>query len=396
MDNLDEYYRAYAKINLDCIYTNMFNLKSNVKEDTNMVAVVKADGYGHGAVPVAKTIDNLVKAYAVATIDEAIILRKHNITKPIYLLGFIPDLKIDVAILNNVRFAVFEKSNAITISQRAIELGENAIVHIKIDTGMGRIGFPVNEKTVEEILEISKLPGIEVEGIFTHFAKADECNKEMTKMQLSKYRDIIAKLHDKGLEIKIKHCSNSAGIIDIPEANMNEVRAGISLYGMYPSDEVNKKTVKLLPALELKSHVIFIKEVEKDIGIGYGSAFITKRKTKVATIPVGYGDGYPRNLSNKGDVLIRGQRAPIIGRVCMDQFMIDVTDIKDVSSGDEVTLVGNDGYENITVEELSKLAGTFNYEFVCNLGKRIPRVFYRNNKIVCTKDYFEDKYNLDI
>ena len=396
MDNLDQYYRVYAKINLDCIYANMVNLKLNVKEDTHMIAVVKADGYGHGAVPVAKTIENLVEAYAVATIDEAIILRNHNITKPIYLLGFIPDIKIDEAILNDIRFAVFEKSNAINISERAKKLEKKAILHIKIDTGMGRIGFQVNEKSIEEILEISKLPEVEVEGMFTHFAKADETNKEMSKMQLYKYNDMVAKLHDNDLEIKIKHCSNSAGIIDLPEANMNEVRAGISLYGMYPSNEVNKKAVELYPALELKSHVIFLKEVEKDTGIGYGSTFITKRKTKVATVPVGYGDGYPRNLSNKGEVLIRGQRAPIIGRVCMDQFMLDVTDINDISLGDEVTLVGKDGSEIITVDELSKISGTINYEFVCDLGKRIPRVFYRNKKIVCKKDYFQDTYNLDI
>lgn len=396
MFDIDEYYRVYAKVNLDCIYANMANMKANVNENTQMVAVVKADGYGHGAVPVAVTVDELVEAYAVATIEEALNLRRHGIKKPIYLLGFIQDGRIDEAIKNNIRFAVFEVSQAEKISKRAEALGKKGIIHIKLDTGMGRIGFLPCETSVDEVIKISKMSAIEIEGIFTHFARADEADKTAADRQLNIYAEFIEKLKNKGLDIKIKHCSNSAGIIDMPEANMSEVRAGIALYGMYPSDEINKRAVALYPALELKSHVIYIKEVDEGTCIGYGGTFVAKRKTKVATIPVGYGDGYPRSLSNKGSVIVKGVKAPVIGRVCMDQFMVDVTDIEGVSEGDKVTLVGKDGDSVITVEEISALAGTFNYEFVCDIGKRIPRVYYRNGEITGNKDYFNDDYNMKL
>lgn len=394
MFDLEEYYRVYAKINLDNIYANMESLRGNVKNDTQMVAVVKADGYGHGAIPVARTVDELVEAYAVATIEEALQLRHHGITKPVYLLGFIPDGRIDDAITEEIRFAVYETDHAKKISKRAEKLGKTAFIHIKLDTGMGRIGFLPNEEAIKEVLNIGKLPNINIEGIFTHFAKADESDKSSAHRQLSIYTDFINKLKENGMDIKIKHCSNSAGIIDMPEANMSEVRAGIALYGMYPSDEINKKAVMMFPAMEIKSHIIYLKTVERGTSIGYGGTFITNRTTNVATIPVGYGDGYPRGLSNKGSVLIRGKRAAIIGRVCMDQLMVDVTDIENVEEGDVVTLIGKDGDDSITVEEAAALAGTFNYEFVCNIGKRIPRVYYRNGDIVCTKDYFDDKYDI--
>ncbi len=396
MFDLEQYYRVYAGVNLDNIYANMEGLKNNVQNGTQMVAVVKADGYGHGAVPVAVTVDKLVEAYAVATIEEALQLRNHGIKKPIYLLGFIPDNRIDDAISHEIRFAVYEKEQAEKISKRAVELGKTGFIHIKLDTGMGRIGFLPNEASLKAVLEIGKLPGVFVEGIFTHFAKADESDKTPARRQLSIYTDFIEKLKENGMDIKIKHCSNSAGIIDMPEANMSEVRAGIALYGMYPSDEINKEAVKMYPAMEIKSHIIYLKTVEKGTSIGYGGTFVTKRTTKVATIPVGYGDGYPRSLSNKGSVLINGKRAFIIGRVCMDQFMVDVTDIEDVKEGDVVTLIGSDGNDTITVEETAELAGTFNYEFVCDIGKRIPRVYYRNGRIVCTKDYFDDKYSINL
>lgn len=392
MFDLSEYYRVYAGVDLDKIYMNMQNMRDCINAGSKLVAVVKADGYGHGAVPVAVTVDELVEAYAVATIDEALQLRKHGITKPIYLLGFIPDNKIETAILNEIRFAVFEYSQGEKISEVATALNKRAYVHIKLDTGMGRIGFLPNDKSIEDVIKVSKLNNITVEGIFTHFSKADEVDKTHTDKQIDTFEDFIKRLSEKGLNISIKHCSNSAGIIDIPRANMSEVRAGISMYGMYPSDDVNKRRITLYPALELKSHIIYIKEVEKGCSIGYGGTYITEKPTKVATIPVGYGDGYPRNLSNKGSVIINGKRASIIGRVCMDQFMVDVTDIEGVKEGDVVTLVGQDGDQCITVEEVAALAGTFNYEFVCDLGKRIPRVYYRGGEIISTKDYNNDEY----
>ena len=392
MESIDKYYRVYASVNLDNIYANMKELKDNTANGTQMVAVIKTDGYGHGAVPVAKTIDDLVAAYAVATIDEALNLRRHNIDKPIYILGFIYEHRMKDAILNDVRMTVYDVEMAKQISKEASQMNKNAYVHIKIDTGMSRIGFATTDEAVADICEIAKLPNIVMEGIFTHFAASDSADKKAATMQLESFNSFNEKLASNGIDIKIKHCSNSAGIIDMPMANMNEVRAGIALYGMYPSDEVNKRAVMLRPALELKSHVIFVKDVPAGVGVSYGSTFITDKSMKIATIPLGYGDGYPRNLSNKGYVLIKGVKCRILGRVCMDQFMVDVTDL-DVKKGDVVTLVGKDGDESITVEELAALAGTFNYEFVCNLGKRIPRVYYRDNKVVSTKDYYIDEYD---
>lgn len=393
MESIDKYYRVYAGINLDNIYMNMQELKNNTADGTQVVAVIKTDGYGHGAVPVARTIDDIVAAYAVATIDEALNLRRHSITKPIYILGFIYEHRVKDAILNDIRMSVFDIKMAEIISAMATELGKKAYVHIKVDTGMGRIGFKADSEAADIVKDICGLPNVEVEGIFTHFASSDSSDKEMAKGQLKKFLDFNKMLSDRGIDIKIRHCSNSAGIIDMPEANMNEVRAGIAIYGLYPSEEVNKRAVMLRPALELKSHVVFVKTVPAGTGISYGSTYITKSETKVATIPIGYGDGYPRNLSNKGYVLIKGKKCPILGRVCMDQLMVDVTDM-DVEEGDVVTLIGKEYGESISVEELAELAGTFNYEFVCDLGKRIPRVYYRNGRVVCTKDYFDDEYEI--
>ena len=393
MESIDKYYRVYASVNLDNIYANMKELKDNTAPGTQMVAVVKTDGYGHGAVPVSKEIDDLVAAYAVATIDEGLNLRRHNIAKPIYILGFIYDHRIKDAIINDIRMSVFDLDMARTISEKAVELDKKAYVHIKVDTGMSRIGFATTDAAVEDICNISKLQNVEIEGIFTHFTASDSSNKEKALNQLNDFNEFNERLAANGVDIKIKHCSNSAGIIDMPMANMNEVRAGIALYGMYPSDEVNKRAVMLRPALELKSHVVFVKTLAAGVGISYGSTYVTDKVTEVATIPLGYGDGYPRNLSNKGYVLIKGKKCPILGRVCMDQFMVDVTGM-DVCKGDEVTLIGKEGDEAITVEEMAELAGTFNYEFVCNLGKRIPRVYYREGKVVSTKDYFIDEYEM--
>ena len=389
---LEKYYRVYAKVDLDCIRQNILAMKDNIKKGTAVAAVIKTDGYGHGAVPVAFALKDIVNAFAVATVDEGMNLRRHGLENDIYILGFLPENRIEDAICNEIRPAVFEYDMAEKISRKAAELGRTAKIHIKVDTGMGRIGFLVNEDSVSEAVKISKLPNIEIEGIFTHFASSDSSDKKMASEQFKKFRWFIDRLEKNGVNIKIKHCDNSAGIIDIPEDSLDLVRAGIALYGLYPSEEVNKKSVLLRPALSMKSHIIYLKEVDAGYGISYGSTFVTRRRTKVATIPVGYGDGYQRNLSNKGYVLLHGQKAKILGRVCMDQFMVDVTDIEGAAEGDEVTLIGKDGAECITVEELAELAGTFNYEFVCDLGKRVPRVYYRNGRLVCKKDYFEDNY----
>lgn len=389
----DRYYRGYIKIDLDCIEQNMAELKSHLSPDTKVAAVLKTDAYGHGAVPIAKVLQDQVYGFAVATIDEGINLRKHGLNNPIVILGFTHESRMEDVVRYQIRPAVFEYPIAEKISEAAVKLGKTAKIHIKVDTGMGRIGFLVNEESVENVVKISKLPNIEIEGIFTHFASSDSWNKDNTKKQFERFTWFIERIGEQGVKPAIKHCDNSAGIIDMPEKGLDMARAGIALYGMYPSDEVNKKSVTLRPALSMKSHIVYLKDVDSGCGISYGSTFVTTRKSKIATIPLGYGDGYQRALSNKGYVLVKGKKVPIVGRVCMDQFMVDVTDIEDVSEGVEVTLIGNDGDETITVEELAELAGSFNYEFVCDLGKRIPRVFYRKGKVVCCKDYFEDLYN---
>lgn len=393
MNILDKYYRVYASVNLDAIYDNMKNIKENTKDGTGMIAVIKTDGYGHGAVPIAKTVDELVWGYAVATSDEGVNLRTNGVTKPVIILGYTHESQYEKIVENDLRPAIFTFEDAKKLSDVACSESKKAKIHIKIDTGMSRIGFHPDKDSVKVISDISRLPGIEIEGIFTHFYASDETDKTSAYEQYKIFNIIISELEKQGVNIPIKHCSNSAAIIDMPDVNMDCVRVGIALYGMYPSDEVDKTKVKLTPAMELKSHIICLKEVEKGVGISYGATYVTSEKTKVATVSVGYGDGYRRSLSNKGYVLIRGQKAPILGRVCMDQFMVDVTHIKDVQRGDVVTLLGKDGDMEITAEELAGMAGeTFNYEIVCDIGKRIPRVFYRHGEIVAMKDYFYDKY----
>lgn len=389
---MDKYKRVYAQINLDCISYNMQQMKNNISSNTKMIAVIKADGYGHGALPIARLIQDYdyVWGFAVATADEALILRRHNIKKPILVLGYVFSEHFDEIIKNDIRCAVFSLETAQELSKAAVKADKNYSIHLKLDTGMGRIGFLPTDENIQIIKKIYKLPNISIEAVFTHFAKADEADKTSANMQLNKYVEFVQRLEQEGIEIPLKHCSNSAGIIDLNAANMDIVRAGISIYGLYPSKEVNKQNVKLKPALELKSHIVNIKEVPANTGISYGWTYITKEPRCVATIPVGYADGYPRSLSNKGYVLVNGKRAPIIGRICMDQFMIDITGIDGVKPYNMVTLVGQDNESCILVDELSELSGRFNYEFVCDLSKRVPRIYVKNNKIIETKDYFDE------
>ena len=232
---------------------------------------------------------------------------------------------------------------------------------------------------------------MKIESIFTHFAKADYKVKDFAYEQFEKYNHFVERLEEEGVFIPIHQCANSAAIMEMPETSLTLSRAGISIYGLYPSDEMDQEAMELVPAMSLYSHIVYVKEIEPGMGISYGQTFVADKKMKIATIPLGYGDGYPRNLSNKGWVLIHGKKAPILGRICMDQFMVDVTEI-DAKEGDLVTLVGTDGDETIKIDELAVLAGTFNYEFVCDLGKRVPRVFMKQGKIIGTKDYFNDDY----
>ena len=329
-----------------------------------------------------------VWGYATASLDEAVLLRKAGICKPILVLGCVfPDQYEDM-IRYEVRPATYTEEMAIEISKQAVKLNKTAYLHIKIDTGMGRIGFAVSDETADIIERISKLPNIKIEGMFTHFAKADEKDKSYTYQQHEKFVWMKQALEERNLEIPYIDCDNSAGIIDFPNMKHNLARAGISLYGMYPSDEVNKDAISLKPALELISHISFVKNVEAGTSISYGGTFVAPKAMRIATIPVGYGDGYPRSLSNKGAVLIHGKRARILGIVCMDQFLVDVTDIPEAKFMDEVVLVGKDQTETITIDELAELSGRFNYEFICCLGKRIPRVYIQDGKIVEQIDYF--------
>lgn len=388
---MKKYSRVCARIDLDAVEYNLDMMKQNIKEETKMIGVIKTDGYGHGAVQIARYVmeeKDYIWGYAVATLDEAVLLKKNQVKKPVLVLGCIfPDQR-DIMIEQEVRMTCYTLEMAEDISKRAQKLNQKAYIHIKLDTGMSRLGFQITEESVEEICRIASLPNLVLEGMYSHFATADETDKTFTKKQLERYLWMKEKLEERKVTFPYYHCSNSAGIIDVKEANMDLVRAGISTYGLYPSNEVEKKNVPLKPALQLISHVAHVKWVESGTPVSYGCTYVTKRKTRIATIPVGYGDGYPRSLSNKGYVLIRGKKAPILGRVCMDQFMVDVTDIDAVTFQDRVTLAGTDGGEDLPVEVLSDLSGRFNYEFVCDLGKRIPREFIRNGKVVEQMDYF--------
>lgn len=389
---LEIYDRGYIGINLDYIYQNIVNIKKHIKEDSGIVAVLKTDGYGHGAVPIARVIDELVTDYAVATVEEGINLREHGFEKPMYLLGFTYPGKCEAAVQYDIIPAVFQYEMALEWSKAAQKYDKTVKINIAVDTGMGRIGFLPNEESLDVIAKIAQLPGIEIYSIFTHFCKADYKDKTSANGQYKLFTEFITKLEKRNIIIPVHMCANSAAIIDLPEYSMNRVRAGIVMYGLNPSDEVTGESVQVKPALSMKSRIVHIKEVEAGTPISYGSTYVTSKRERIATIPVGYGDGYQRNLSNKGYVLIHGQKAPICGRICMDQFMVNVTDIKEAKLWDEVTLIGKDGELEITVEELSKLAGTFNYEFVCDLSKRVPRVYFHQGKIICKKDHFDDKY----
>lgn len=388
--NLEEqkYFRVKANINLDAICYNVVQIKKTIKEATKIMIVIKADGYGHGAVAIAKALDKVVDVYGIAIIEEGIQLRKEGIKKPLLILGYTPKEQYKELVAYNITQTIFQYDTAKELAKEALKQNKIAKIHIKLDTGMSRLGFTNSRESIEEIKKISLLEGLEIEGIYTHFACADEKNKESAQKQFQQFTHMIHLLEKEGINIPMKHISNSAGTIDMPESNMDMVRCGIATYGLFPSGEVNHDNIDLKPALELKTHVSFIKEVEKGVGVSYGSTYVTNKNTKIATIPVGYGDGYPRRLSSKGRILIHGKSVPIIGRICMDQFMVDVTDIENIEQGDEVTLIGKDGDEVISVEEIADLIGTIHYEVVCNIGKRIPRLYYSNHQLIEMKECY--------
>lgn len=382
----EEYSRVYAKIDLEAIGYNLESMRRNIPDGTRIMAVIKTDAYGHGAVPIARMLEEVdyIWGYATATAEEAFELRDSGATKPILVLGYTFPYAYERMLKENIRPTVFRLDMARELSEcgekllAAGEVSETPRIHIAVDTGMSRIGITPDEKGTEFVREVMKLKGISIEGIFTHFARADEKDLSNAKEREKVFADFVSDVENKtGIRILLKHCANSASIISVPESSMDMVRAGVTMYGMWPSDEVSKDIIDLKPTMELISHIVMVKEVPENTPVSYGGTFVTTRPTKIATIPVGYGDGYPRSLSNKGFVLIRGKRANILGRVCMDQFMVDVTDIPEVAEGDEVILIGKDknSQEEITAEFLGDLSGRFNYELTCDISKRVPRVF---------------------
>ncbi len=384
-----EYQRVIAEIDLDAIAFNMRNIRNITDKNTKIMGIVKADAYGHGAVETAKVIlYNGADCLGVAIAEEGIQLRKNNIYVPILILGYTPKSMMSEVVKYDLIQTVFSYETALQLSQYAVSLGKVAKIHIKIDTGMGRIGFFPNDETIEIVHKISKLPNIEINGIFTHFSTADELNKDFTNLQYKKFKYIIDKLEKSGISFKVKHCSNSAAIMDLGNFGFNMVRPGVIIYGLYPSNEVNKKVLNLKPAMTIKTHISFVKEVCENFFVSYGRTFKTERKSKIATIPVGYADGFIRRMSNGGRVIVNGEYAPIIGRICMDQMMIDITDVQgEVKSGDEVIIMGKSGDKEIAADEIANLLDTINYEVVCMIGKRIPREYIRNNEILKTVNY---------
>ncbi|MCI6302110.1 alanine racemase [Blautia sp.] len=376
--------RVKAVISLDAVEQNFREMRKNIAEDTKMIAVVKADAYGHGAVPIAHLIEgyDYIWGFAAATAEEAVHLRENGVTKPILILGIVFEEYYPELVRDDIRLAVCEYEEAEKLSKEAVLQNKTVHIHIALDTGMTRIGYADIPESVEEIKKIAGLPNLEIEGMFTHFSRADEYDRSPAMVQLERYQKFSDLVEAAGVEIPLHHCSNSAGIIRVPEANLSIVRAGITIYGIYPSSEVERDIVKLTPVMELKSHVTYVKDVPEGAAISYGGTYVADKKRRVATIPVGYADGYPRQLSNKGWVLIHGKKAPILGRVCMDQFMVDVTEIGDVKKGDEVTLLGRDGDEFISIEEIGDLCGRFSYEFACDISPRVPRIYVKDGKEV--------------
>ena len=392
-EKLESYQRVWAEVDLDAIWENMVHMKENIAENTKILAVIKTDGYGHGGVPIAKMLEQLdfMFGYAAATYEEAHVLREAGVKKPILILGYTFPYCYEELIREEIRPAVYRRDTVEELVAAAAKVGQKAKVHIKVDTGMGRIGITPDEEGLEFVRFLMGHPELEVEGIFTHFAKSDEEDKTSANHQLALFQNFIDRIQTElGLTIPVKHCANSAAILEMPQANMDMVRAGITTYGLYPSEEVSKDIVPLRAAMSLYSHIVYCKTIHAGQSVSYGGLFTAQKDTRVATIPVGYGDGYPRSLSGKGYVLIRGKKAPILGRVCMDQFMVDISEIPGVMEGDKVTLLGVDGTERITAEELGELSGRFNYEFVCDLGKRIPRVYRQHGEITEVRDYFEN------
>jgi alanine racemase len=375
---MQKYLRCYATVSLNAIAENIKKIKNLLPQGTKLMAVIKADAYGHGASVVGNYIEKMIDCAGVASLEEGIELRESGFDLPILVLGYSSPKQFEQMLKYEVMPTIYRYETAVEYSKEAVRCKLNGECHIAIDTGMTRIGFRATEESAETIKKISELPNISIQGMFTHLSCADTYDEEYNQKQFDEFDHITELLKEKNVDIPVKHICNSAGIMKYKDRYFDCVRSGIITYGMYPSEEVDKSIIDLTPALEWKTHVINISEVEEGRGVSYGATYVTQKPvTKIATIAVGYADGYPRSLSSKGEVLIRGKRAPIVGRVCMDQMMVDVTHIPDVEIEDTVTLIGKDKDEYISIEELADKAGSFNYEMACGIGKRVKRVYIK-------------------
>lgn len=389
MFTLEETRPVWAEINLDNLSNNIREVRRVTRKEAKVTAVVKANGYGHDAIEASKVfLENGADRLAVATLSEAIELREGGIVDvPILILGYTPNSQVEELIKYNIISTIYALNQGKVISEAASKKNHIAKVHIKIDTGMGRLGLRSDEESIKTILKIANLPNLEIEGIFTHFARADEKDKDFTRIQFNRFKELTENLQKNGLNIPIKHVSNSAAIIDLPEYNLDMVRAGIMLYGLYPSKEVNKDNVNLKPAMSLRAKLSYIKEVPENIGLSYGHIYMTDKESKIGTLPIGYADGFTRLLSGNVEGTINNKRAKIVGRICMDQCMIDLSDIDNVNVEDTVTLFSNGENNTLHIDEIADRLDTINYEIVCMMGKRVPRVFKKDNTIIKIKDY---------
>lgn len=382
--------RVYAEIDLDAICENARRIKQKIG-GSRLMAIIKADGYGHGSVPIAQTLsrEGLADAFGIATVDEASVLRRWGVKEQILVLGYTFPEQYNTLLEYDITQTIFQYESARLLSEAALRAGHTATVHIKLDTGMGRIGFLPDGESLDDIERICSLKGLNVEGIFTHFACADIKDEKSVYAQKKKFDGFISELERRGISIPVKHASNSAGIIEYDDCRYDMVRSGIILYGLYPSETVSREKLPLIPAMSLKSHVSYVKTIKPGDCVSYGSVFEAQKPTVVATVPIGYADGYPRTEKTGKRVLINGEFAPIIGRVCMDQFMVDVTDIPGVKQGDLVTVVGKDGENEITVDEIAKSAGIISYEVVCGISRRVPRIYSRLGRTEREVDYLQ-------
>ena len=378
-----------VKIDLDAISANFDAIRAKTK--VPVMAVVKADAYGHGAIQVARLLQDRAAFFGVSSMLEAMELRQAGLTTPILILGHTPVSAFSTAVREGIRPTIFRYTDALAFSEAALAAGVSAPFHFAVDTGMSRIGFPVTEEAAEICAQIAGLPGIVAEGIFSHFATADCADLSRSRVQAQLFDTFCDLLKARGVEIPVRHLNNSAGLMNF-DNHYEMVRAGIVTYGMYPSDEVSPELLQLKPALQFLSKVTFVKTLPAGKEISYGGTYVTSKETRVATVPVGYADGYRRNLSGKFYCLIHGKRAPILGRVCMDQMMVDVSGIPETKPGDRVTLVGSDGEETITMEQIAAAADSFNYEFVCGISRRVPRIYVSDGRNVHAVHYLTDVF----